>query len=703
MKYTNYAAIFVAAFAMTGFSKGTVLQDDFSTDTSANYTGSNSYGSGGSFTVDAGDSNEVRILTGGNNTYSVAHTTSSLDVGESYAIDFLDARTGESGGAGNGLFLMLTTGTGQAGSSGSSGFRLRLDTFATIRLATYSANGTNSTVSSSISPSAAPDTFWVDRTTATDFEFYYGSAGSRTLITTGSLHADDVDTETVHVGFQAFGGSTGFSFDNLRVGPATWPSITDFSVSSETLTGPGSVTFTWSTHNTVSATLNGVDVTGQSPLTLTVNESGDYTLAILGTDGSTTSQTIQIEVEVILPFNLAITQSAATPGAYDFTWDSQPGELYDLCSSTGLSTPRATWSVWDGNTGIPGSAGTTTTLTDVPEGDDPRRFFVVKKVSLDPWVLASMGDTQVLVQTATGRQVFSDNTQWLADNKASLNLAFVTQLGDVVENGKYGRTTVPPSSTDNVDEWNGADAAMSNLDGVVGWGTAIGNHEFDWVDVISGTTPSGAWLTPTPASGFEGWKARFGPATTNRYAAMPEFGGVATNDVDTYFKYTAAGREYLHLHLQVDIPDDTITWAQSIIDANPGLPTLISTHVFEGTAHGPPNNPYLSGPDRNSANDVWNELIKDNSQIFMVLSGHTGQQQRQTRTNTAGEPVFTIVQDYAGSDRNASPSGYLRTYEFDEENDIIHVTTYSPTHDTFLTGTAHQFDLPLDFDARFAP
>ena len=879
------------------------LSDDFESDTSTNYTGSDSFGSGGSFTIDDGDSNALRILTGGNNTYSVVHTTSSLEIGESYSIDFLDARTGESGGSGNGAFLMLTTDTGQPNGSSSSGFRLRLDSQANIRLSTLSVNGPDPTITSSTSPSVAPDTFWIDRTTATDFEFYYGSAGSRTWITTGSLHPDDVDTETVHVGFQAFGGATGFSFDNLEIQPTsmdTEPGITSFTASSERLSAPGPVTFMWSITNAISATLNGEDVTGLTEKIINVTESGDYMLEITGADASTVSETISVSVclvpvltmddfetntaacytgsdsfgsggsftvsggtlnltagsgnthSIVLPgssleigesfsidaldgaggsgnsgggdamflmlttsteqpngslsfgfrlrvesnrsvirlatysnggvtivdttispsvapstfwidrvsatdfdfyygtagsrsliamgsllasevtdplqvgvqafsnagtdewnfdhltiqttpapdpFNLRITRNASTPGTYDFTWDSQDGKFYDLISSIDLAIPRNTWTVWDGYADLPASTGTTTTLTGVPSSN-PRRYFAMKKVAIAPWTLAGIGDTQVLVKTSEGQQVFSNNTQWLADNAAELHLAFVTQLGDIVENGKYGRTSVPPSSTNNVDEWNGADVALSILDGIVGWGTLIGNHEYDWVDVLPGVTPSGAWLTPTPPSGFEAWKERFGPVTTGRYAAMPEFGGVATNDVDTYFTYTASGRAYLHLHLQADIPDDTIAWAQGIIDAHPGMPTILSTHVFEGTSFGPPNNPYIAGSGRNSANAIWDKLIKDNSQIFMVLSGHTGQQQHQTRTNTAGEPVFTIVQDYAGSDVGGSPAGYLRLYEFDEAHSRIRVTTYSPTLDTFLTGATHQFDLPLDFDAR---
>ncbi len=326
----------------------------------------------------------------------------------------------------------------------------------------------------------------------------------------------------------------------------------------------------------------------------------------------------------------------------------------------------------------------------------------------DPWTLIGIGDTQVLVETVAGAQAFSNMTQWAVDNQETENVVFVTQLGDIVQDGFYGRPNTAAPSLNNVDQWDRAEAAMSILeDASIPWGTGVGNHELDWVDVIPGVTPSSNWWAtqnpgvPVPASGFEGWKQRFGPVTTGRFDSVPEFGGAAPNDVDTYFIYNAGGRDYLHLHLQVDIPDSTIAWAQGIIDANSGMPTMISTHVFEGTQHGPPNNPYLSGPGRNSANQVWDKLIKDNAQIFMVLNGHTGQQVRQTRTNTAGKSVFTISQDYAGFDTGGANSGYVRLYEFDEANSVIHVKTYSATLDNYLTSSAHQFDLPLNWFARF--
>lgn len=45
---------------------------------------------------------------------------------------------------------------------------------------------------------------------------------------------------------------------------------------------------------------------------------------------------------------LTISPSVTTPGNYDFSWTGQEGKLYDLVSSTDLSTLPETWDVWDG-------------------------------------------------------------------------------------------------------------------------------------------------------------------------------------------------------------------------------------------------------------------------------------------------------------------------------------------------------------------
>ena len=51
-------------------------------------------------------------------------------------------------------------------------------------------------------------------------------------------------------------------------------------------------------------------------------------------------------------FALVMTPNAGTLGNYDFSWASLDGKLYDLVSSTDLTTAVTTWPVWEGNADI---------------------------------------------------------------------------------------------------------------------------------------------------------------------------------------------------------------------------------------------------------------------------------------------------------------------------------------------------------------
>jgi hypothetical protein len=60
---------------------------------------------------------------------------------------------------------------------------------------------------------------------------------------------------------------------------------------------------------------------------------------------------------------------------FDFSWESTGGKVYDLVSSTDLSTPVIEWLVYGENTNIPG-VFPTTTLTNI-EPDGTLRFFAL--------------------------------------------------------------------------------------------------------------------------------------------------------------------------------------------------------------------------------------------------------------------------------------------------------------------------------------
>ena len=337
----------------------------------------------------------------------------------------------------------------------------------------------------------------------------------------------------------------------------------------------------------------------------------------------------------------------------------------------------------------------------------------LSRLTAAPFTIAVIGDQQVPVLSTTYYPSFTAQTNWIAANAQTNKIRFVTQVGDIVQNGN------------RLAEYDRAEAAMvtldtaTNADGGTGipWNVNYGNHEEDRSQ--AGADPAGPWA--------HNYRDYFGSASgTHRYAGQPQYKGVSSNDLNTWHIIKSSNaidaREYLMLNLEYDAPGhrpgstpdpadvpafDAIAWAQGIIDANPGMATIITTHVFEGTAHGPPNNPYTSGPGRNSQIQIFDKLVKNNPQVFMVLSGHTSQSTHQVKQNAAGLNVLQMVTDYNKVLPNGG-DGFFRLVELDEDTGEIRVKTYTPgvpqnPTPRFDTSANGQFTISMDWTTRFPP
>jgi hypothetical protein len=329
----------------------------------------------------------------------------------------------------------------------------------------------------------------------------------------------------------------------------------------------------------------------------------------------------------------------------------------------------------------------------------------------DTFTVAVIGDQQVPVNNVQYYPSFTAQTDWLAANARKKNIRFVTQVGDIIEHGN------------KLEQWDRAEKAMVkldkaiNADGGIGipWNVAYGNHEVDKSQ--PGKDPAGAKA--------DLYRKYFGGNTsTHRYAGQKSFRGVSPNGLNTYHVITTSmasdARKYLMLNLEYDVPShkpgskqqkdqvpafDAIAWAQKIIDENRGMPTIITTHVFEGTKYGPPTRPYTPGPGRNSQIQIFEKIVQDNPQIFIVLSGHTSQDTHQVKKNAAGLGVLQLVTDYNKVLPNGG-DGFMRLIELDEGAGEIRVKTFSPgvpqnPKQRFRTDANSQFVVKMDWSRRF--
>jgi len=291
------------------------------------------------------------------------------------------------------------------------------------------------------------------------------------------------------------------------------------------------------------------------------------------------------------------------------------------------------------------------------------------------FTVATIPDTQNYTNSAPTNAYPGQQTQWILDNRVARNIAFVTHLGDVVSlSTQWGVS----SRGENISD------AMALLDGVIPYNVNQGNHDSDTSDAESDTP---AYICPCT-----NWLALF---DESRYTGITGsgIGGQHSGRTSLWHTFTASGITWLIFSLEFEhfyAPNGTYAWAQGVIDANPGLPVIVTTHA------------YLQWGGRNTTwgTALWDGLIKLNPEIVMVINGHhvepiagVTSEFHQVSLNNAGLPVVEILANYQQVEN--SGVGWLQVIEFDMYANLVNVQTYTPVADEFQLDGMSQFSIPL--------
>lgn len=266
----------------------------------------------------------------------------------------------------------------------------------------------------------------------------------------------------------------------------------------------------------------------------------------------------------------------------------------------------------------------------------------------DPFKFVIFGDTQRYPRAmqSGAPDLFTIQTKWVKENAVAENIAFLTHVGDVIQ--------------DSATLWPFADSAMSEIDGVIPYGVTFGNHD--------GGAP--------------------GPFGAARYQGYPWYLGASSDDLAHAQKFTAAGTTYLHINLPHSPKALHLTWAQGIIDANLGKPTIISTHGYFAD----------NGVGRDgNGNTVWNGLVEPNEQVFMTCCGHDWVSRHEIDTTTSGRKVLQVMVNYQQIINGGQ--GWFQMAEFDPDNHEIRFETYSPFVKLNRTDISSQFTISATFGA----
>ncbi|MFJ3404343.1 hypothetical protein [Promicromonospora sp. NPDC090134] len=334
-------------------------------------------------------------------------------------------------------------------------------------------------------------------------------------------------------------------------------------------------------------------------------------------------------------------------------------------------------------------------------------------------------DTQYLTEgaveqeTAEERAVWAQGytgvMDWIVDNADERKIAYVAHTGDIVENNIRA---FPPEMEDQViGEFEFASQAQARIDAAgIPNGVVAGNH-----DNQSGTDPTL-------------YDEYFGP---DRYEALSEdwtdasYGGVMEpgSNENHYDLFSAGGLDFVVVGLSYGVTRDEAEWAASVFDRYSDRNGILLTHDYLEPS---------SSPDGRGANFggsdgplLYNLLVKDNPNVFMVLAGHrhgVGTNVRppvvgdigggvvelladyQFYTVSAGQLGLTEIGGYNPGDQLQFGASFFRMLQFDVDRGEVSIDTYSPLLGEFGAteyDTEHRYNglednmvLPVDLTSR---
>ena len=263
-------------------------------------------------------------------------------------------------------------------------------------------------------------------------------------------------------------------------------------------------------------------------------------------------------------------------------------------------------------------------------------------------------------------------------SEADKNIVFVSHLGDVAQNGLAKEYAAVTKLFDYMDESG------------VEYSVLAGNHDIDSsTDDQRGPTPYLDVFNPKRFSKIRSWR------------------GSSPDGYNNYHVFHAGGREWLVLALDWRMSSGTFKWASDVLRKHADLPTILTTHELVTADSG--KTEFSEYGER-----VWNELVKDNDQIFLTLNGHFWPPGRTTRKNAAGRDVESHITNY--QNRYYGGAGMIRAYRFNMKENKIDVATFSPwiqnlvqrgeanklaKQEEELTSADDKFTMHINFAERF--
>jgi hypothetical protein len=274
--------------------------------------------------------------------------------------------------------------------------------------------------------------------------------------------------------------------------------------------------------------------------------------------------------------------------------------------------------------------------------------------------LAVYPDTQMEVMTATDRRL-SNRNQYVISQRSVRDIRYVLHVGDVV--CWDGASDAYP---DNHPQYDHAGREMQSLESAgIPWAVAIGNHDTYAVGPTGGSARPGV-VTAQAIRNTKTFNSTF-PVSRFDIAGTYEPG-----KMDNAFRtFTAAGKKWLILNLELWPRADAVAWAQDVVTSHPYHNVIVLTHSYltESGVIDAGNGGYGS----NSGQYVFDHLVKPNPNVKLVLSGHVEGTAVRSDADSAGNKVVSILSDW-----HSTTTNHVRFVEIDTVHGTLRTDVHAP-------------------------
>ena len=311
-------------------------------------------------------------------------------------------------------------------------------------------------------------------------------------------------------------------------------------------------------------------------------------------------------------------------------------------------------------------------------------------------------------------EIYYRQTKFIADHSIQNggDFAFALHVGDHVE--KCSKQEF---------EWIADNKALNNLNNNIPFLTVPGNHDYD------------KWILNKQVEGSKKYNKYLGP-DSSFFKDKYWYKGSSKEGRNSYAIFNAANQKILVIGLELNPDEDSIKWAQDILNQYNTLPTIILIHQYlssvqknkfsKKTNEINPNHIHNINYNFSKTNyrtlhkgwlpeQIWKDFISQNNQIFLVISGHVGTPNKgcgyRIDKNKAGFTTYSFFSNFQFYNKylsnlnleyNKKPrdcgDGWMSVIDIDLTNKKIDFSCFNSDTGLFINQEPYMMTFPIDWN-----